>query len=447
MEKIIEKLDAIEAANLAKVEEVTATVDAKLAETVASFDEKVAALEAKVASINATPVIKTYKTISQEVNRAVKEQLKSFIEKGGKVEKELKVFEDIGQYDAYMKEASALTGSGAGVGGRTAYDPVFTALRLANPLRGVSRVVATDGATYQFRAKTGNAGAAWGYAIQNNGAATTEDTNIWQLTLQDLNVQFPIRTAALDDIDGLESNVVSDMLLEFSQAEGLSMAQNNDQAAQSATNPYGGTNGLRGLNQYGGANATYAGGTTSTAAYGTSGTGSSSGLHSLATYDQLTSNTNSVTTNNVTYKDIVNFIYALPQEYWSPSTKFVINPVMLGAIRGLVDLQGRPIYVDGLAREDGIVGSLLGFDVVVNKYLDAPNQLATGAAGTTPKYPMYFGDWTRFHAIVDRLDMVMRRYDQTLPGSITFYGEKRLATSVVNPFAGVRYRSTATANA
>lgn len=447
MEKIIEKLDAIEAANLAKVEEVTATVDAKLAETVASFDEKVAALEAKVASINATPVIKTYKTISQEVNRAVKEQLKSFIEKGGKVEKELKVFEDIGQYDAYMKEASALTGSGAGVGGRTAYDPVFTALRLANPLRGVSRVVATDGATYQFRAKTGNAGAAWGYAIQNNGAATTEDTNIWQLTLQDLNVQFPIRTAALDDIDGLESNVVSDMLLEFSQAEGLSMAQNNDQAAQSGTNPYGGTNGLRGLNQYGGANATYAGGTTSTAAYGTSGTGSSSGLHSLATYDQLTSNTNSVTTNNVTYKDIVNFIYALPQEYWSPSTKFVINPIMLGAIRGLVDTQGRPIYVDGLAREDGIVGSLLGFDVVVNKYLDAPNQLATGAAGTTPKYPMYFGDWTRFHAIVDRLDMVMRRYDQTLPGSITFYGEKRLATSVVNPFAGVRYRSTATANA
>ena len=61
MEKIIEKLDAIEAANLAKVEEVTATVDAKLAETVASFDEKVAALEAKVASINTAPIIKTYK--------------------------------------------------------------------------------------------------------------------------------------------------------------------------------------------------------------------------------------------------------------------------------------------------------------------------------------------------------------------------------------------------
>ncbi|NDB58294.1 phage major capsid protein [bacterium] len=444
-EKIIEKLDQIEAKQIETIEAVKADVEVKLAETVTTFEEKVAALEAKVASINATPVIKTYKTIAQEVNRSVKEQLKGFYEKGGKVEKELKMFEDVGQYDAYIKEASALTGSGAGVGGRTAYDPVFVALRLANPMRGVSRSVATDGATYQFRAKTGNAGAAWGYAIQNNGAATTEDTNIWQLTLQDLNVQFPIRTAALDDIDGLESNVVSDMLLEFSQQEGLSMIQNNDQGSTSL--PYGGSNGLRGLNQYPGSNATFTGGTISTAAYGTSGTGSTSGLHSIATYDQLTSNTNSVTVNNVTYKDIVNFIYALPQEYWSPDTKFVINPIMLGAIRGLTDTNGRPIYVDGLAREDGIVGSLLGFDVVVNKYLDTPNQTATGAAGTTSKYPMYFGDWTKFHTIVDRLNMVMRRYDQTLPGYITFYGEKRLATSVVNPFSGIRYRTTATANA
>jgi hypothetical protein len=45
---------------------------------------------------------------------------------------------------------------------------------------------------------------------------------------------------------------------------------------------------------------------------------------------------------------------------------------------------------------------------------------------------------------VDRLNMVLRRYDQTLPGSITFYGEKRLATSVVDPFAIIRYRSTGT---
>ena len=442
-EKIIEKLDAIEAANLAKVEEITSSVDAKLAETVASFDEKVAALEAKVASINATPVIKTYKSISQEVNRMVKGQLAEFMKGNGRVEKEIKLFEDAGQYDAYLKEASTLTGSGAGIGGRTAYDPVFASLRLENPMRGVSRSVATDASTYQFRAKTGNAGAGWGYGIVNNTAATTEATSIWQLNLKDLNVQFPIRTAALDDIDGLESNVVSDMLAEFSQREAISMITNNDQGAATATGG-GGSDGLRGLNQYPGANATYTGGTTSESSFGSSGTASSDGLHNLATYDQLTTNGNALA-NNVVYKDIVNFVYALPQAYWTPNAKFLINPVMLSAIRGLVDDQKRPIYVDGLSRDDGIVGKLLGFDVVVNTYVNAPSK-ASASAGTDNLYPMYFGDFTRGHTIVDRLNMVLRRYDQTLPGSITFYGEKRLATSIVDPFALVRYRSTKTAS-
>jgi hypothetical protein len=444
MKEVIEKLDAIEATQVAKIDEVKAEVAQTVESAKAEFAEKVAALEAKVSEMGATPVIKTYKTVSQEVNRAVKEQLRDFVKNGSRVEKEIKMFADEGQYDAYMNEASALTGSGAGVGGRTAYDPVFVSLRLMNPMRGVSRSVATEGATYQFRAKTGNAGAMWGYAVNNNTSSganpTTVATNIWQLTLQDLNTQFPIRTAALDDIDGLEGNVVSDMMAEFSQQEGLSMIQNNDQGATNL--PYGGSNGLRGLDQYPGANGSYSGGETSVAAYGSSGTGSSSGLHSLATYDQLTTNGDNIA-NNVTYADVVNFIYALPQQYWTPTAKFIINPLMLSAIRGLTDEQGRPIYVDGLAREDGIVGRLLGFDVVVNKYLDVPS--VASAAGTDSLYPMYFGDFQKGHAIVDRLNMVLRRYDQTLPGFITFYGEKRLATSVVDPFAIVRYRSTATA--
>jgi HK97 family phage major capsid protein len=442
MKEVIEKLDSIEAQQVAKIDEVKAEVAQSVETAKAEFADKVAALEAKVSEMGATPVIKIYKTISQEVNRSVKEQLRDFVKSGSRVEKEVKLFADEGQYDAYMQEASALTGSGAGVGGRTAYDPVFVALRLMNPLRGVSRQTATEGATYQFRAKTGNAGAMWGYAINNNTSSganpTTVGTTIWQLTLQDLNTQFPIRTAALDDIDGLEGNVVSDMMAEFSQQEGLSMIQNNDQGATNL--PYGGSNGLRGLNQYGGANSTYAGGTTSTASYGSSGTGSSSGLHNLATYDQLTANTVG-TTNSVTYEDVVNFIYALPQQYWTPTACFVINPLMLSAIRGLTDDQGRPIYVDGLAREDGIVGKLLGFDVCTNNYVSSP-LLTTAPASTTNVYPMYFGDFQKGHAIVDRLNMILRRYDQTLPGFITFYGEKRLATSVVDPFAIVRYRAT-----
>lgn len=440
MKEVIEKLDSIEAQQVAKIEEVKAEAFAKAEAVEVSLTEKLNAIEAKLSEVQAPSIIKIEKTIRGDVNKMVREQLRDFAKSDMKVQKELKVFADESQYEAYMKEASALTGGGAGIGGRTAYDPVFHALRLANPMRGVSRTVATDGATYQFRAKVGNAGASWGYAIQNNGSATTENMNIWQLTLQDLNCAFPIRTASLDDIDGLEANVVDDMMVEFSQAEALSMIQNNDQS--DSPNTYGGTNGLRGLNQYGGANATYTGGTVSTSAFGSSGTGSTSGLHSVATYDQLTTN-GYASANNVTYADVVNFIYSLPQEYWTPTAKFIISPLMLQAIRGLTDEQGRPIYVDGLSRTDGIVGSLLGFDVVVNKYLDNPTS-AGESAGTSSQYPMYFGDWTRCHAIVDRLNMVLRRYDQTQVGFITFFGEKRLATSVVDPFALVRYRSTAT---
>jgi len=443
---IIEKLDAIEAKQSESIAAVEAKIPAAVEAIKLEMQETISALEAKVASIQAPAIIKPATTVRGDVNRSVKEQLSSFYKSNSRVEKELQIFADESQRDAYMNEASALTGSGNNQGGRTGYDPVFAALRLANPMRGLSRTVATDGSSYQFRVKTGNAGAAWGYTIQNNGADTTENTSIWQLVLQDLNVQFPIRTAALDDIDGLEANVVDDMLMEFSQSEALSMVQNSDQAAQSATNPYGGTNGLRGLDSYGGANSTYAGGTCSTASFGTSGTGSNTGLHNLATYDQLTTNANTVGLNNITYTDVINTIYQLPQQYWTPNTKFMINPILLNAIRALRDSNGAPIFNrnEGLSVE-GIVGQLLGFDVVVNKYCDTPSQTTAGSAATSSLYPMYFGDFTRGHTIIDRLNMIMRRYDQTAPGFITFFGEKRLATSVRDPNALVRYRSTGTA--
>ena len=441
--ELVEKVGKIEETQQAEIAAVKEQVQASLETVKGEIAEQIVALEAKVAS--APAVIHRAKSVREDVNRMVKEQIKDFMKSDKGLEKEVKMFESDEQYNAFLKEASALTGSGAGVGGRTAYDPVFHPLRLANPLRGVSRNVSTDGATYQFRAKVGNAGPAWGYAIQNNGASTTEATNIWQLTLQDLNVQFPIRTAALDDIDGLESNVVDDMLVEFSQAEALSMIQNDDQISPTGA-PYGGSNGLRGLNQYGGANASYEGGTASTAAFGTSGTGSSSGLHELATYDQLVTNGNVVGASNVQYKDIVNFMYTLPQQYWTPTAKWVVNNMFLAQIRGLTDEQGAPIFqrIEGLTAE-GIIGELLGYPVVVNSYLDKPSAYA--GVDKSDLFPAYFGDWNRGHTIVDRLNMVLRRYDQTLPGFITFYGEKRLATSVVDPNAIVRYRSTGTADA
>jgi HK97 family phage major capsid protein len=447
LEKVIEKLDAIEASNAAKLAETAEAVKTQVTEAVqavkAETEQKLAALEAKIAAPSIIRPI--HKTVRGEANRRFRDVLKEYMKGGNQVEREVKIFESVDQFDGYIREASALTGSGYDVGGRTAYDPVFAAKRLGNPMMDLSRIVATDGSAYQFRVKTGNAGAQWGYTVQNNGASTTEATSIWQVILKDLNAQFPIRTAALDDIDGLEPNVVDDMLMEFQQAMATSMIQNNDQSGTGTSVSTGGADGLRGLDQYAGANATYTGGTVSTASFGTSGTATTNGLHNLATYDQLTTNANTVGANNIAYKDVVNFIYSLPQQYWTPTARFMINPILLQGIRGLTDDQKRPVYIDGLSRDDGIVGKLLGFDVVVNKYVDNPSQPTTGAAGTTSYYPMYFADFQQFHTIVMRLSMVLRRYDQTLPGSITFYGETRAATSVRDPNAGVRYRSTGTA--
>jgi HK97 family phage major capsid protein len=90
---------------------------------------------------------------------------------------------------------------------------------------------------------------------------------------------------------------------------------------------------------------------------------------------------------------------------------------------------------------------LAGFPVVINRYLDNPSQASAAAAGSVSRFPMYFADWAQFFTIIDRTAMTLRRYDQTVPGSITFFGERRLATSVRDPNAGVRYRSTGTAAA
>ena len=174
IELVLEKVDAIEAKQEGALAELKTSFEATVSEKIDALKqeqaETVAALEAKVASAQFANVITApAKTVREDVNRMVKEQLRDFYKGGASVQKEIKMFESVDQHQAFLKEASALTGSGAGIGGRTAYDPVFVPLRLANPLRGVSRNVSTDGSTYQFRAKVGNAGPAWGYAIQNNG--------------------------------------------------------------------------------------------------------------------------------------------------------------------------------------------------------------------------------------------------------------------------------------
>ena len=127
-----------------------------------------------------------------------------------------------------LREASTLTGSGAGIGGRTYFDDAFAALRYANPFRmGAMQIKTPNSSAVQFVAKTGNATNQtnpWGYTFTPDSGTPGTATNTWQLPTRVVTAQLPIRIAALDDINGLEAELMQDLALEFAQQEALSLS-------------------------------------------------------------------------------------------------------------------------------------------------------------------------------------------------------------------------------
>jgi HK97 family phage major capsid protein len=332
-------------------------------------------------------------------NQKILDGIKKAINEGGKVTIDL-------------REASTLTGSGLDIGGRTYFDDAFAALRYANPFRMGSRnIKAPDSSAVQFVAKTGNATSAnpWNPNATPNSGSPNTATAFWVMPTRIINAVLPIRIAALDDINGLNEALLTDLALEFSQQEGASLATNNDQSG-STTTTTGATYGLRGLNSYTSG---------ATAAYGTSGTAITNGIHTLAT----------VSLGGVapTYDKIVNIANALPAQYWSlPTTAWHMTPAMIQTLRQLKDLQGLPLFLElGEPGEGGAVGSIFGWPVIPNSYLSST-------------FPIYLANWDRFLTIADIEEMDVQVYEQTAPGFVTLYAERRVASTVRDPFAGVR---------
>jgi HK97 family phage major capsid protein len=312
-----------------------------------------------------------------------------------------------------LREASALTGSGLNVGGRTYFDEAFATLRYANPFRmGARAIAAPDSSAVQFVAKTGNATNQtnpWGYTFTPNSGTPDTATAFWQMPTRVITAQLPVRVAALDDINGLDASLVEDMMLEFSQQEGLSMAVNDDQSG-STTTATGGTSGLRGLDSYNSG---------STAAYGTSGTAITNGVHTLATV--------SLAGATITYAKVAAIANALPAQYWSlPGTAWQMTPAMIQTLRELKDTAGMPLFIDiGEPNDAGALGSVFGWPVIPNPYMSAD-------------FPIYLANWNRFLTIADVEEISVQMFEQTAPGYITMYAEKRVASTVRDPFAGVR---------
>ena len=314
-----------------------------------------------------------------------------------------------------LREASALTGSGSGVGGNVVFDDAFAALRYANPLRMGARQISASGSDVQFVAKTGNAANStnpWGYTFTPNSGSPNVSTSIWQLPVRVLVAQLPVRTAVFSDVNNLPATLVEDLALEFAQLEGTSMVQNDDQTGSSTTST-GGTDGLRGLNMYLGSSAS---------AYGSSGTAITNGIHTISTV---------ATTAATTYNNIVSMANALPAQYWSlPGTAWHMTPDMIQALRQLKDSQGLPLFLEIGDADGAAVGRVFGWPVIPNPYL-------------TSAFPIYLANWPRFLTIADIEEMSVQMFEQTAPGFVTLYAEKRLVSSVRDPFAGVRMSYTA----
>lgn len=329
-----------------------------------------------------------------------------------------------GEASVNLKEASALTGSGSGVGGRVIYDDAFASLRMANPIRYAgAREITTIGSDEAFVVKTGNftniqdgSTNPWGYyPINNNNADNGIATSYWQIPVRAIQAQVPIRTAVLSDINAVSDAITSDLMLEFAQQEALSMMFNNDQAGSTTVN-YGATDGLRGLNSYPGS--------TSAAAFGSNGSAITNGIHTVLEVTQTSP-------SSISYNDVANLASALPAQYWKdPTTAWMMHPSTIKQIRELTGgSTGLPVFLEVGNPEGGSVVSIFGFPVIVNPYMDV--------AGSG-NHPIYLAAWGRFVTIADNEMMNIQMFEQTNPGFLTVFAEKRVVSTIRDVFAGVR---------
>jgi HK97 family phage major capsid protein len=230
-----------------------------------------------------------------------------------------------------------------------------------------------------------------------------------------INAVVPVRTAVLDDINGLEESLVADIALEFAQQEALSMMLNNDSGSGTATPQTGSGYGLRGLNFYAGS--------TSAASFGTSGSATTNGRHTMLQVSQSYP-------TSITYDEMVALASALPAQYWNnPSTAWMMHPSTIVLLRDIKDSGGLPLFLEIGDKDGASVGNIFGHPVIPNPYMDE-----VGAG----KFPVYLAAWDRFLTIADNEEIKFQRLEQTQPGFVNLYAEKRLCSTILDVFAGVR---------
>lgn len=345
---------------------------------------KVTALEDKIVELSAPSVIEA-KTSGEQINIQVKEAHKTALDElekhGGKAKVRL---------DSIIAEANTLTGSGAGAGGNVQNSSLFSVRHLGNKLRGRIPASVVSGASKQFNQLIGKANA--GYDL---GTRTADQGNqgvgTYNVPLQTNSVEFPVRRDWINDNPDSVMKLMNDAFAALSAAEATAFMSGNG----TSPNP-------KGIDSYAvGAAAAYA-----------------------ANLGHTIKRNKVATANVMDAQDILDLIDALPiqyhlanQENMAGQAAFMIHPSTNSKIRGIKDTAGNYLYErnNGL-QANWMVGTLFGYPVFLNP--------AMKPMGTTNNKIVYFGDFASAFEIIDGVGFT-GQYEETKPGSVTFYAEER----------------------
>ena len=466
--------------------------NASLVEENQNQKEKLSSFEAELKEMKSASVhLNKPKTIAQDVTKRLIEGIQEVVKTKNHT-KEIQVFEDhyqlsemnLQEKNLKVSEAYFNTQSNSyNLGGPTNFMPITALPRVSNKIREIAKVTTSGSASVQFHKNSSDYAVVYGDQQSNNDRSAGLKEQSWIKPWVKMTSRFSISEDVLGDINGLQANMISDMLSSFARVEAMGMFYNDDSVSypepseiveanyplditdgatlsDNTTRIPQGANtlgiqqslgrsfGFESLTQHQNVSATWSDGGNVTA--GTWGTASNRGVERCREYTITDENLN-VADNHVVLEDLFNVIYALPMQYRA-NAKFLMSPELLSRFRTmnntLVESSTRPTnylfenppLVMDTFYKGAIFTSLCGFPVVENPYMASDRAGSDGSQGNTngrDQVPLIFGDFDAYQ-IVDRADLSLRLYYETVPDKLTFFAKKRSAASLCDPNALVK---------
>lgn len=260
---------------------------------------------------------------------------------------------------------------------------------LTSTMRQIAQVLPIGGTTYKKQVSLGGAGSGW--VGETDTRAETGTPTLDELTFEtgEIYAKPKATQSLLDDarVD-LAAWLAGEVNIEFDEKEGLAFVLGN------------GVKKPRGFLDYDKiADASYAWGK----------------LGFVVSTDA----------NLIKYQGLIDLVQA-PKTGYRANSRFLMNRKTVGALRGMIDGEGRPLWQPSL--QLGQPQSLLGYPISED---DNMPDVAAGA------YPIGFGDYRRGYLIIDRLGVRVLRDPYSSKPYVEFYTTKRVGGGVQD-FAAIK---------